>query len=287
MISWGIGDFFLQRMSRKVGNIEALIFINFAGTILLLPFVFNHFLSLTWDTFLPLLVLSFVDTAFGLIALKAYGQGKLCVIDVILIMELPLTIFLGMIFLGEKLNALQTVLIFMIMTGIIFIAKERVGFIRRILSYFYKGGLALEKGVMVAMLAALLSAVHNFLIAFNAREVSPFMTIWLPWTLSNVWILIYLFYKYGTKKIISGLISHFKKNKKIIIYGSLFDNMAWLCYAGALAGKELSITTAITESYPVLAMFLGVKFNKEKISGWQYAGAALALGGSFVIAMIS
>lgn len=287
MIFWGTGDFFLQKMSRKLGNIEALIFINFVGFLLLLPFIVTQIHSLTLATFFPLFILSIIDTAFGLTALKAYAQGKLCVVDVILIMELPLTVFFGIVLFKEKLNLVQVILMLTIITGIFFIAKERLSYFRKILAQFFKSGPTLEKGILWALLAAFLSALHNFFIAFNARETSPLMTIWLPWTLSLLWILIFLFFKIGIKKTFTKLFDHIANYKKVIIFGSLLDTAAWLCYAGALAQKELSITTAVTESYPVIAIFLGVRFNREKISGWQYLGAILALSGSIIIALIS
>ena len=67
----------------------------------------------------------------------------------------------------------------------------------------------------------------------------------------------------------------------------MIDVAAWLFYAHVLAQKELSLTTAITESYPVIGIFFAFKFNKEKISGWQIFGAALALSGVLGIILIS
>ena len=41
MLFWGIGDFLIQRVTRKVGNIEALAWIGIIGTIGLLPFAWK------------------------------------------------------------------------------------------------------------------------------------------------------------------------------------------------------------------------------------------------------
>ena len=67
----------------------------------------------------------------------------------------------------------------------------------------------------------------------------------------------------------------------------IFDTAAWVAYVMAVAEKELSITIAITESFVVIAMILGVIFNKEKINKIQYLGAALAIIGSLSIGLIS
>ena len=66
----------------------------------------------------------------------------------------------------------------------------------------------------------------------------------------------------------------------------IFDTLAWVFYAFAVSQNEISITTAITESYPAIALFLGIKFNKEKIKWHQYLGAVLALVLSFVLVVV-
>ena len=83
------------------------------------------------------------------------------------------------------------------------------------------------------------------------------------------------------------MISDFWRYKGIVISGSIIDVLGWLFYAIALKEKELAIVTAITESYPALTLFYGVKFNQEKISRWQYIGAVLTLGGSLILVLIS
>ena len=287
MVFWGLGDFLVQKMSRKLGNVEALIFINLVGALILFPFVAKSLWFLDINTFTPLFILSILDFAFGLTLLKAYEQGKLSVVEVVLVMELPLTIAWGLIFFHEKLNLLQLILILIIIAGVFFIAKEKLSLWQKILKAFGRRHLAIESGAIIALIAALLSSFYNFFIAFNAREVSPFMTIWLPWTLSLIWLLIYYLIKNGFGQSLKILSHHGRQYRKLIIYGSVIDVVAWLFYASAVGQGELSITTAITESYPALAIFLGIKYNKEKISRWQFFGALLALGGSIMIALIS
>ncbi len=64
----------------------------------------------------------------------------------------------------------------------------------------------------------------------------------------------------------------------------VFDTLAWIFYAFAVFNEEISIITAITESYPAIALFLGVFINREKIRGYQWAGAGVALTASFILA---
>jgi len=50
---------------------------------------------------------------------------------------------------------------------------------------------------------------------------------------------------------------------------------------------EVSITTAITESYPAIGLFLGVWLNHEKVKWHQYLGAVLAILATIGLAIIS
>jgi len=54
-----------------------------------------------------------------------------------------------------------------------------------------------------------------------------------------------------------------------------------------LSQKELSIMTSITESFVVIAMILGIIFNKERIRPIQYLGAAGAVVCSILIGVLS
>ncbi len=58
MLFWGFGDFFIQRETRKVGDMESLAFISAIGAIGLFPFVISELPSLF--TLPNILLLSFV-----------------------------------------------------------------------------------------------------------------------------------------------------------------------------------------------------------------------------------
>jgi len=62
--------------------------------------------------------------------------------------------------------------------------------------------------------------------------------------------------------------------------------LAWIFYSLAVSKNEVSIITAVTESYPAIALILAVTFNKEKIKWYQYLGVFTALGLSFVLVII-
>lgn len=138
MLLWSIGDFLIHRTSKKINNFQELIYINLTGSIILLPFAVKYFYQLNWHNVLPLIALGIVDLTFGLTLLRAYEQGKLSVVDVILTMELPLTALFGLLFFHESLTWLQTVVILIIICGIFFISKETKTFYQKVISFLFR-----------------------------------------------------------------------------------------------------------------------------------------------------
>jgi drug/metabolite transporter (DMT)-like permease len=273
MLCWGIGDFLIQKSTRKVGDLEALAFIGIIGTLMLLPFVLKDIHSLLSLPNLLLLcflgIITFVAAMFDFEALK---KGKLSVIEVIIELELPITIALGFIFFKERLSLLQFVVISFIFVGIILIATKSFKHLR----------LKLEKGVLIALIAAIGMGLINFLTAASSKQISPLMAVWFPWVVFSVICMFVLIKEKGLVKTMKNA----RKFKWLILAMGIFDTFAWVFYAHAVLQEEISIITAITESYPAVAMVLGVWINREKIRWHQWTGAAIALLCSFMLAFV-
>lgn len=273
MICWGFGDFFIQKTTRKVGCIESLALIGIIGTVGLFPLVVKEINLLFYPSNLLLLIfLGLVTFIVGLCDFEALKRGKLSIIDVILEIELPVTIVFSFIFFKETLSLEQFFVISLIFIGIILIAIK--SFSRKIIK--------LEKGVLIAVFAAIGMGLVNFLTATGSKSISPIMVIWTPWFVFTVLCLMLIIKREGLTKFISNS----KKFKVLILSMGIFDTLAWLFYALAVLKTEISITTAITESYPAIALALGVLINKEKVNWYQYFGGCLALAASFALAFL-
>jgi drug/metabolite transporter (DMT)-like permease len=272
MISWGFGDFFIQRTTRKVGDLEALAFIGIIGSLGLLPFVLNDIALLFYTSnILLLLFLGFTTFVIGVVDFEALKKGKLCVIDMILEIELPVTIVFSFLFFKETLSLFQTIVISLIFIGIVLIATKCLN----------RKHFRLEKGVLIALMAAIGMGLINFLTAASSKTISPIMAVWFPWVIFTILSLAII----AKRERMPKLISNFKKFKTLVLAMGIFDTLAWLFYALAVFKNEVSITTAITEAYPAIAILLGAIENREKINWHQYLGAALAIIASFALAM--
>jgi uncharacterized membrane protein len=89
------------------------------------------------------------------------------------------------------------------------------------------------------------------------------------------------------RKRLSRMLVNLGRFKGLILTMGVFDTAAWTFYALATFRGEISIITAITESFPAIAIMLGITVNKEKVVWHQYVGVAAALAFSFVLAMIA
>ncbi|HLC93009.1 MAG TPA: DMT family transporter [archaeon] len=272
MVCWGIGDFLIQRSVRKVGDVEALAFIGIVGAIGLLPFVAGELPALFLpENLLLMLFLGIVTFIAALLNFEALKKGKLSVVEVVIEIELPVTAFLGIYFLKEVISLPQLIGIGVVFIGITMLAMK---------SLSLKSLGKVEKGVLLAVAAAIGMGMTNFLTGFGAKTVSPLLAIWAPWVFFTIFCLFYLWKNKGLGK----LVTNAGRYKGLVLAMGIFDTLAWLLYALALKEQSIAITTAITESYPAIGMALGLWFNKEKIKRHQIAGALLALAASIALA---
>ena len=271
MLTWGVGDFLIQRSIRKIGNLETLASIGLFGTIALLPFAIKDFHLLANVSNLKMFGLLGVVTFLGALAnFEALRKGKLSVVEVIFEVELPVTIALAFVLLGESFSLTQWLLVALAFLGIMLIAIKSLSHLRA----------KVERGVLIALLAALLMGGVNFLVGISSKEASPVLAVWVSWLIFTIFTLTIIVSQRGLRS----LISHFQKYRWLVLLVGLFDTCAWLFYAQAVKGQAVSLTTAITESYPAVALALGVILNHERIKPIQFFGAGLALVASFFLA---
>lgn len=284
MIFWGVGDFLIQKTVRKVGDVQSLFLICLIASLILFPFVLSDLpIIFSWPNILFLIIISVINLFYSFFLFKAYDKGKLAVIEVIMIGELPLTVILGLIFFHEKLNLLQILAIGAIIFGIFLTSKNRLTWWNKVKQFFTGKKIAWEKGIWLMLGAVVFSSLYNFLTVVNTRSISAFTAVWFPWITVSIFLFVYIVYKKGLKTL--GQVS--LKNKSLILFTGIIDTAAWVFYALATRQEELSLVIAIGTGYAVIAMILGIKFNKEKIGPWQYLGAVLVFLGVAIVTLVA
>lgn len=268
LLSWGFGDFFIQKTTRIIGIWKSLFFIGIVGLIGLFPFIKDEIFNLTPSSLLLLAILGIVVIFAALFDFEALKQGKIAIVEPLIGLELPITVGLSISLGKEHLSAVQLILIAVVFIGIVLaitVHHTHLHYHRRIF----------EKGVILAGIGAIGMALTNFLIGVSSQQISPLMTIWFTHSLLAMVCAIYLIFRGEFKTIITDLKAH----PKPIVGQSIFDNVAWIAFAFATTLIPISIATTISESYIALAVFLGIFINKEKLRSHQLIGVALAIGG--------
>src|SRR6266481_5761923 len=261
MLSWGFGDFIIQKGIKKIGDMEVLAWIGVFGSIGLIPFVWRDLsVVLERSNFLILLFLGVITFIISIINFEALKRGKLSIVEVILEIELPVAVLLGLFFFHEVLSPLQILLVGLVFIGIVLIALEPQGIKKK---HFF------EKGVFLAIITAIGYGVIDFLTAVGAKTVSPLLTIWFTWATFTLICLIYLTWVGRMRNFFQDA----GRYKKLIFDMGTIDTLAWIFFAFAVQNSELAVTVAISESFPAIALILGVIVNKEKVVRHQYAGA--------------
>ncbi len=277
LLAWGIGDFLIQRTTRKIGDWETLFVVTAFGVVILLPFVYKDFttlISLEDNTFFILLALSAVILMAALLDFEALKKGKLAVVEPVLALEVPVTAFLAFMLINESIDILQIIFVTFLLAGIVLVSLK---------SHHLSRKKWLERGVLLAVLGAFFMGTANFLVGFASRVTSPLITNWFM----NVFLMLISLFYIITNKRTHKLIKDLTLNKKLLLTMSTFDNAAWISIAFAASIIPITIAFAISESYIIISALLGLLINRELLMRHQKAGIVLALASSVALSFIT
>lgn len=274
MVFWGVGDFFIQKSAKKFGDWESFFGIAFIGSLIIFPFIYPDrkiLYDLFYDNLYLLLAVAICFLLTSLVYFEALKKGKLSVVEPIGALELPIVGFLALLILKENLEIKTVFIITALIVGIILITLKPHHFSKQ--AWF-------EKGALLAILAAVLAGLGDFLISLSSRVASPLLTVWILNIFMTIFALGYL--------IINRKMGHFlsdlKRHKKIMVTVSLLDNLAWILFASAVVLMPMAITLALSEGYIALSSILGLIVNKEKLLFHQKGGLTIAVLSAIILA---
>lgn len=276
LVSWGFGDFFIQKTTRIVGSTKALFFIGVFGLVGLFPFVTNEIFTLGTNDFLLLGLLGLVVVFAAFFDFEALRKGKISIIEPIIGLELPITVGLSITLGREQLTIPQIVLVGLVFIGIMLaITAHR--------PHPHYKRMIFEQGVILAGIGAVSMALTNFLVGVSSQNISPLITIWFIHSFLAVVCGIYLIFR----KEFRNLLSDFQNYPKTIIGQGVLDNVAWVAFGIATTHIPIAIATTISESYIALAVLLGIFVNRESLKAYQIAGVIIATIGVITLSYIS
>jgi drug/metabolite transporter (DMT)-like permease len=273
MLFFGFGDFLIQRSTRKVGDWETLFLITFFGNLILLPFIWSdvgYVFSGKAEGLPIVLGAGIVILCAALLEFESLRKGKLSVVESAFSFEIPTTVLCAYIFLGEKLALIQIVILFVLIIGL-FLVSYRGTLTKRVL---------FEKGAVLSIIAASIMGIANFFVGWGARETTPLLVNFFINLVSLVGSGIFLLWKGRFLNIFRDLARH----PRTLVPMVILDNAAWVAFAFSLALAPIGIATALSESYIIVTVLLGLFVNKEKLQRHQKMGLLLAVTCAILLA---
>lgn len=277
MLAWGFGDFLIQKSTRKFGDWETLFLISFFGAIVLFPFVYKDLpilFSFQDNSLLILVSASLVILFAALLDFEALKRGKLSVVEPIYALEIPIAAFLAFFILKEVISSYQLLLIILLMFGLILISLK---------SYHFSRKIWLEKGVILVFLGTIFMGAANFLVGVGARITDALMINWFMSIFMAIITFSYILSKKRATKMGRDLLSE----KKLLFSMCLLDNIAWVAFAFAMTLAPIAIAVALSESYIIIAVLLGMFVNKENLRLHQKVGLVISIIAAITLAYFS
>jgi len=277
MLAWGFGDFLIQKSTRKVGDWETLFLITLFGVIVLLPFAGPRLSSLLALGGRDLIIMGIACAVLFMAALldfEALRRGKLAVVEPIWSFEVPVAAILAFTLIGERISMTQIVLIVTLIICLVLIGLKQ----KTLEASFF-----LEKGVVVAIFGAIFMGAANFFMGWGGRVSDPVMINFVSDAFIAILCAIYLVGHGKLRRTFADL----KGNLAVILPMSILDKIAWLAFVFSMSIVSIAVTTAISESYVIIAVLLGLMVNREKLNPHQKVGLVGAIITAVILAAVT
>lgn len=137
------------------------------------------------------------------------------------------------------------------------------------------------RGVLSALLVALLISVYTALDGFAVKQTAPIPYALTLFTLIPILVTPPTLIKYGWPSLKTAGLLNWKKFAGISILGILAYGLTLIAYSHAPVGYG----GAIREMSVVFGALAGWKFLKEPLGNWRLAGAIFIFSGIFLIAV--
>ncbi len=278
MLCWGIGDFLIQKSTRKIGDFETLFLITLFGALVLLPFVYDDLPALlsaeaTRERTI-LLSAALILFVAALLEFESLRRGKIAVVEPVWSLEIPFAVLLAFLVLGERLNGIQILLIVSLIIGLFL-----VSFRGKILSH----RVFLERGVLLSLLAAATMGIANFFVGWGARLTDALTVNFIINVVITVLTGLYLLFRGRLHKTFRDLVVY----RAALLPMMVTDNAAWVAFAFSMTLVPIGIATGLSESYIIIAVILGLAVGRERLEFHQKVGLVAAVAAAVALAALS
>ena len=274
MFGWGIYDFLGGVFAKQIGSFKSLFWSQLAGliSILLLAVVLRSSLNVPVVVLILSPLAAILYSAGYLFFFKGFEKGNVSIIAATMNLWAVFTMLFAFLFMGQRLSALQTLGVVMIILGATLAALNW--------SEIREQRFQLSAGVKEAVCGAFFFGVF-----WNVSEIISEEAGWLLTTLFVKFgiILFLLFFSYLVKQGI-GLAKISTKTKIIILLmGGIEAGAVALVNYGLTIGDAILITP-IASALSIVTITLAIIFLKDKVTKIQGLGIITAIAGIVVTA---
>ena len=274
MLGWGIYDFLGGVFAKQIGPFKSLFWSQLAG------FLFIFLLALVSTTgarvTIPVVLLSAIAAviyaAGYLFFFKGFEIGNVSIVAATMNLWAVFTMLFAFLFMGQRLSAVQTVGVVMIISGAA-LASLNWNDIRR-------QKFSLSAGVKEAVIGAFFFGVF-----WNFSEVISEQAGWLFTTLFVKFgiVLFLLIFSFLVKREISLSQAGSRTKTMVLLMGVIEAGAVALVNYGLTIGDAILITP-IASALSIVTITLAIIFLKERVTRLQGFGMLMAVCGIVVTA---
>jgi transporter family protein len=273
MLFYGVGDFLLAISTRKVGIVFTILFSQFIGILICLPYFLLNFSSFNFGEVPQFIGLIFIANTLFAIAyiafFKGIKEGLISIVSPLAGCAAGVLVILSVIFLKEALSSNQIIAIALIVLGIIFLSvnlKQKV--------------VNMKSGIMYGLIAMLCIGLGLFLDVPVIRGIGWFLAAFLGSIVIFTYSLIYFLLRKDSIKM-----SCKPSFLLMLFFAACLAQTATFVYNFGVMKGMVSIVTPITDAYPIITVILGTIFFKERLVLNQYTGIIGIIAGLVLISI--
>ncbi len=274
MFGWGIYDFLGGVYSKQIGPFKSFFWSQLAGlfSILLLFFAFTINLKVPIWVIILLPIAAIVYSAGYLFFFKGFEIGNVSIVAATMNLWAVFTMLFAFIFMGQRLSTMQTLGVFMIISGVTLASVNW----RNIKSHRFKLSLGIRETVLGAFF---------FGIFWNISELISEEIGWLPTTLFikfGIIVFLLLFSLFSKREL---ALKKASANTKILVLfmGGIEAGAVAMVNYGLTIGDAILITP-IASALSIVTITLAIIFLKDKVTKLQGLGMLAAIAGIIVTA---
>ena len=274
MLGWGLYDFLGGVFSKQIGSFKSLFWSQLAGLIfvLLLAIVFRSGINAPVLVIVLSLIAAILYSAGYLFFFKGFELGNVSIIAATMNLWAVFTMLFAFVFMGQRLSALQTLGVAMIISGATLASLNW--------SEIRNQRFQLSAGVKEAVFGAFFFGVF-----WNVSEIISEKAGWVLTTLYIKLgiILFLLIFSLLVKQGIDLAKISAKTKYVILLMGVIEAGAVALVNYGLTIGDAILITP-IASALSIVTITLAVVFLKDKVTRIQGLGIATAIVGIIVTA---